>query len=72
MCVCMCVCVCVCEQNFRPKYSLRRVLELLVFGFSCVGWGKPKKQCSNKKYFSGRFCHTEKLAQSENWVLGQA
>ena len=24
------------------------------------------EQCSNKKYFSGRFYHTEKLTQSEN------
>ena len=24
------------------------------------------EQCSNKKYFSGRFCHTVKLTQSEN------
>ena len=34
--------------------------------FVCVGWDKPMEQCSNKKYFSGRFCHTEKLTQSEN------
>ena len=37
-----------------------------MFGFFGVGWGKPMEQCSNKKYFSGRFCHTEKLTQSEN------
>ena len=40
---------------------------LRAFGFFfCVGWGKPMEQCSTKKYFSGRFCHTEKLTQSEN------
>ena len=37
-----------------------------MFCFLCAGWAKPIEQCSNKKYFSGRFCLTEKLAQSEN------
>ena len=36
------------------------------FGFWCAGWGKHMEQCSNKKYFSWRFCHTVKLTQSEN------